>query len=261
MDVLETFSLKGRTAVLTGGAGGYGLQCAAALAEAGARTFMAARHLDALEAVARGFRDRGYDVTALQFDQGDEKSILRLRDEVKERAGVVDILVNNAVSRPVKGGWEGTSAELDESYHINGTGLFLVTRAFGEMMIERKTGSIVNIASMMGMIGVENGNYEGTSMSGWGPDYFFHKGGMINLTRQEASYFGRFGIRVNAVSPGGLESPTQPEAFKRNYGKRTQLGRLANGTDLKGVIVFLASDASVYVTGTNIPVDGGYTAK
>ena len=99
------------------------------------------------------------------------------------------------------------------------------------------------------------------SVSGWAPDYFFHKGGMINFTRFCASYFGRSNVRVNCVSPGGLLSEQHPAQFVQNYSERTQLGRLGNDEDLKGIIVFLASDASLYITGANIPVDGGYTAK
>ena len=200
-------------------------------------------------------------MTALQFDQGDKTSILSLRDTIVERAGRIDVLVNNAVSRPVKDGWESTLESIDESMHINVTGLFGITRAVGEVMIGQKSGSIVNIGSMMGMVGVEDHNYDGTDMSGWAPDYFFHKGGMINFTRFCASYFGRYGIRVNCVSPGGLRNPSHPDAFVKNYSERTQLGRLSNETDLMGAVVYFASDASVYVTGTNLPVDGGYTAK
>lgn len=261
MGVLDAFSLDGKVALLTGGAGGYGLQCSRALSEAGARTFMAARHRDRLEEVAAGLREEGGDVTALKFDQGVESSILKLRDDVVERAGRIDVLVNNAVSRPMSGGWEDDAESFDQSMHVNATGLFVITRAVGEVMARQKAGSIVNIGSMMGMVGVEDHNYDGTEMHGWYPDYFFHKGGMINFTRFCASYFGRFGVRVNCLSPGGLRSPDHPEQFVANYSERTQLGRMANETDLMGAVVFLASEASAYITGTNIPVDGGYTAK
>jgi NAD(P)-dependent dehydrogenase (short-subunit alcohol dehydrogenase family) len=108
---------------------------------------------------------------------------------------------------------------------------------------------------------MEPANYRGTDMLNWCPDYFFHKGGMVNLTRFQASYYGQRGIRVNAIHPGGLGSMGHPEQFVKNYSERTCLGRMANDTDLMGIIVFLASDASKYITGTNIPVDGGYTAK
>ena len=201
MKVLESFSLAGKVALLTGGAGGYGLQCARALAEAGAKTYMASRNVHALRKLADDLNKEGGDVHALRFDQGDEKSILDLRDQVADREGHIDILVNNAVARTTKHGWESDGASFDESMHTNATGLFLLTRAVGEIMIPRKSGSIINIGSMMGTVGLEHHNYDGTDMSGWAPDYFFHKGGMINFTRFCGSYFGRYGIRVNCVSP------------------------------------------------------------
>jgi NAD(P)-dependent dehydrogenase (short-subunit alcohol dehydrogenase family) len=261
MKVLEMFSLEGKVALLTGGAGGYGLQCARALAEAGAKTYLASRNVDALRTVADELNSNGGNVTALKFDQGDEKSILALRDQVVERENRIDVLVNNAVARTTKKGWESDADQFDESMHINATGLFVLTRAVGEVMIPQKSGSIIHIGSMMGMIGVEDHNYDGTDMSGWSPDYFFHKGGMINFTRMCGSYYGRYGIRVNCISPGGLQAESHPDQFVKNYSERTQLGRMANDSDLLGAVVFLASDASLYITGTNIPLDGGYTAK
>ena len=259
MTVLDLFSLRGKVALITGGAGLYGRQIVRAVAEAGARTYIASRHLDTLEPVAAQHRAEGHDVRALCLDQGDEASILAVRETIKNDSGALHILVNNAVARPVKKGIFEDAAKIDESLHINGTGLILVTRAMGELMADG--GSIINIGSMMGLVGVEPLNYRGTEMTGWYPDYFFHKGGMTNLTRFFASYYGPRGIRVNCVHPGGLQTPDQPEAFVRNYSERTCLGRLANDTDLMGAILFLASDASCYVTGTNLPVDGGYTAK
>lgn len=260
MNVMDLFSLKGKVVLVTGGAGLYGRQIVAAVAEAGAETFVASRNLAALEELAEEHRAKGERVTALQYDQADEQSVLGVRDEIVKRSGRIDVLVNNAVARVTKG-WDGDAARFDESMHINATGLFVVTRAVGKSMIEQKCGSIINIGSMMGMVGLEPANYKGTDMSGWSPDYFLHKGGMINFTRFCGSYFGRYNVRVNCVSPGGLQSTDHPEPFVRQYSERTQLGRMANDTDLKGVIVFLASDASAYITGANIPVDGGYTAK
>jgi NAD(P)-dependent dehydrogenase (short-subunit alcohol dehydrogenase family) len=259
MSILDTFSLKGKVVLMTGGAGLYGRQIVRALAEAGARTYIASRNLEALEEVAKEHRALGQDVRALQLDQGDEASILALRDEIVKDSGHIDVLVNNSVARPVKDGYFSDAAQIDESMRINATGVILITRAMGEIMNDN--GSIINIGSMMGLVGLEPLNYRGTDMSGWYPDYFFHKGGMVNLTRFLASYYGPRGIRCNAVHPGGLETPSHPAAFVHNYSERTCLGRLANDTDLEGIIVFLASDASLYVTGTNIPVDGGYTAK
>jgi len=259
MNVMDMFSLEGKVALVTGGAGLYGRQIVEAVAEAGAQTYIASRNLEALEAVASAHRARGEDVTALRLDQGREDSVLALREEILRRSGRVDVLVNNAVSRPMKG-WDDEAARFDESMHVNATGIFMMTRAFGEVMKTQRSGSIINISSMMGMVGVEPLNYAGTDMHGFYPDYFFHKGGLINFTRFCASYFGAHGVRVNCVSPGGLFN-NQPARFVEQYSQRTCLGRMANQTDLKGVIVFLASDASAYVTGANIPVDGGYTAK
>jgi NAD(P)-dependent dehydrogenase (short-subunit alcohol dehydrogenase family) len=245
-------------ALITGGAGLYGRQIVAALAEAGAQTYTAARHLDALEQVAAEERARGYDVTALALDQSDEKSIFILRDKILRRSGRIDILVNNAVARPMTKGYTDDAATFDESMRVNATGLFMITRAIGDAMADG--GSMIHIGSIMGLIGPEPANYRGTEMHGWYPDYFFHKGGMVNFTRFAASYYGSRAIRSNCIHPGGLQT-NQPEAFVRQYNERTCLGRMANRTDLMGVIVFLASDASLYITGANIPVDGGYTAK
>lgn len=259
MTILDTFSLKGKIALLTGGAGLYGRQITRALAEAGATTYIASRDVAALEAVAEELCGEGHDVRALPLDQGEEASILALRDAIKADSGRLDILVNNAVARPLKNGYFSDASAIDESMHINGTGLILLTRAMGEIMADG--GSIINIGSIMGLVGAEPLNYRGTDMDGWYPDYYFHKGGMTNLTRFLASYYGSRGIRVNCLHPGGFQTPDHPEAFVKNYSERTCLGRLANDTDLMGGIVFLASDASRYITGANIPVDGGYTAK
>lgn len=261
MGILDKFSLQGKVALVTGGAGLYGRQIVAALAEAGACTYVAARHVDALETLAAGHRAEGQDVRARQLDQGDEASVLGLRDAIVQESGRLDILVNNAVLRPMKKGYRDEAAAFAESMRVNATGLFMITRAFGDVMAEQGSGSIINIGSIQGMIGPDPTIYRGTSMSGWYPDYFFHKGAMINFTSFIASYYGAKNVRCNCISPGGFRTPDHPEPFVRQYSDRTFLGRLANSTDLMGIIVFLGSDASVYITGTNIPVDGGYTAK
>ena len=161
----------------------------------------------------------------------------------------------------MKKGYLDDASAFAESMRVNATGLFTITRAFGDVMAEQGGGSIINIGSIQGMIGPDPTIYRGTTMSGWYPDYFFHKGAIINFTRFIASYYGARGVRCNCLSPGGFRTDDHPEPFVRQYSDRTFLGRLANATDLMGVIVFLGSDASVYITGTNIPVDGGYTAK
>ncbi|MBN1293793.1 MAG: SDR family oxidoreductase [Candidatus Latescibacteria bacterium] len=260
MNILDMFSLKGKVVLITGGAGLYGKQIVSACAEAGAEVVIASRNLEALEKIAKQYRNSGYTVTAYRVDLGEEKSVLDLKNFIEGKCGRLDALINNAVARPMKGYTDDMSS-FEESMHINATGLFIVTRIMGDFIAETEGGSILNIGSIMGMIGPDPTNYTGTSMNAWYPDYFFHKGGMINFTRFIASYYSDKGIRCNCVSPGGLFQPTMPEAFVKNYSSRTLLGRLANDTDLKGIIVFLVSDASVYITGANIPVDGGYTAK
>jgi len=259
MGVLDSFRLDGKVALVTGGAGLYGRQIVASPAEAGAKVFVASRNLEALEKVAAAHREKGEDVNALQVDQGDEESILALRDKLLDAGGRLDVLVNNAVARPLKN-WGDDLSAFAESMRINATGLFAMTRAFGDEMQKRRSGSIINIGSIQGMVGPDGTIYRGSSFHGFAPDYFFHKGGMLNFTRFVASYYGEDGVRCNCVSPGGFFN-NQGEPFVTLYSERTLLGRMANNTDLKGAVVFLASDASAYVTGANLAVDGGYTAK
>ncbi|MBI3656783.1 MAG: SDR family oxidoreductase [Acidobacteria bacterium] len=261
MDILDRFSLNGKVALLTGGAGLYGRQILAALAEAGARTFIASRDLHSLKKLAAKHRAWGHRVTAVKFDQREESSILGLRAELMKQSDRLDIVVNNAVSRPMTKGYMDEATTFSESMRMNATGLFLVTRAFGDWMASQGGGSIINIGSIQGMVGPDPTLYRGTRLMGWYPDYFFHKAGMINFTRFVASYYGAKSIRCNCISPGGYKTKQTPAAFNRQYADRTFLGRMANDSDLKGIVVFLASDASAYITGANIPVDGGYTAK
>jgi len=220
---------------------------------------IASRSLARLKKVAREEKQRGYTVSCEAFDQGDEKSILNLRDRILRKFGRVDGLVNNSVIRTMKGP-DAPLATWNESLRVNATGVFLMTRAFGAEMTKRKQGSIVNIGSMQGMVGPSLDYYEGTKLGSPPPDYFFHKGGLINLTRYYASVLGTRGVRVNCVSPGGFFNH-QPKLFLSRYNRRTMLGRMADENDLGGTIVFLLSEASRYITGVNLPVDGGYTAK
>jgi NAD(P)-dependent dehydrogenase (short-subunit alcohol dehydrogenase family) len=261
MNVLDLFSLKDKVALVTGGAGLCGRQIVAALAEAGARTYVGSRHIDPLEELAQEHAALGHDVIAVELDQADERSALAARDRILEESGRIDILVNNAVLRPMKDGYFDKPEAFAASMEVNATGLFIITRAIGDVMESQRSGSIINIGSIQGMVGPDPSVYEGTEIHGWYPDYFFHKGGMINYTRFVGSYYGHAGVRCNCIGPGGFESERTPEAFVRNYSARTFLGRMAGETDVKGVVVFLASDASAYITGATIPVDGGYTAK
>lgn len=257
--MLPSFSLQGKVVLLTGGAGLYGRTLAAALAEAGATLVIASRDGSKLQAVAEEENARGGQVVAESFDQGDESSILALKDRLQERFGPLDGLVNNAVLRPMKGA-NGDASQFSESMRVNATGVMLMHRHFGTAMAKAGRGSIVNIGSIQGMIGPSYELYTGTAMGDMPPDYFFHKGGMLNLTRFYAALFGPNSVRVNCLSPGGFFN-NQPGPFVQRYSEHTMLGRMADDSDLGGAVIFLLSDASSYITGVNLPVDGGYTAK
>lgn len=261
MNVWDLLSLKGKVALVTGGAGLYGRQIVEAVAEGGARVYMAARNVDALQKYADELNARGHDVRALPLDLAEESSILALRDAVMADSGRLDILINNAVARTMKDGYTGDASTFDMSMKVNATGLFIITRAFGDIMAEQGSGSIINIGSMMGVIGPDPTYYPGTGANPWYPDYFFHKAGMTNFTRFIASYYGLKGVRCNCINPGGFQTESHNETFLRQYGDRTMLGRMANAQDLKGIILLLASEASAYITGANIAIDGGFTAK
>lgn len=257
MSILQRFQLNDKVVVLTGGAGLFGRQLTFALAEAGATLVVASRNVERLKQLAA--ERSALRIHCEAFDQGEEKSILNLRDRVLRNFGRVDGLVNNSVTRPMKSLNDDVS-QWEESMRVNATGLFLMTRAFGEIMRGQKSGSIVNIGSIQGAVGPSLELYEGTSMGLPPPDYFFHKGGMINLTRYFAGIYGRDNVRVNCVSPGGFFNE-QPEPFLAAYNQRTMLGRMAGEHDLGGAVVFLLSEAACYITAINLPVDGGYTAK
>ena len=258
MNVMESFSLKGKVALLTGGAGLYGRQLCRALCEAGATVYIASRNLEKLQAEAEKS-----GAAALQLDLDSDESIASVVDEIVKRSGRIDILVNNAVSRCACGSWAENMDYFDRSLHTNASSLFVLTKRVAEIMKKQRSGSIINIGSYMGLLGPNPVNYTGTDMFGFekaSPIYYYEKGGMSNFTRFAASVLGHWNIRVNCIAPGGYFNH-QPEAFVRQYSANTMLGRLANDEDLKGLLVFLASDASAYITGTVIPADGGYTAK
>lgn len=258
MGVLDSFSLKDKVALVTGGAGLYGRFIVEALAEAGATVYVASRDYAKCDVLAEGLRKQGFQVLAERLDQASEESARRLSERILGEQGKLDVLVNNAVLRPMRS-YDDPVESFRLSMEVNATGLFMVTRILSESMTKRRSGSIINIASIQGVVGPDFSLYEGTEMD-VPPDYFFHKAGMINLTRYLAARFGPYNVRVNSISPGGLLG-NQDKRFLERYNKRTFLGRMANGEDIKGAVVFLASDASSYITGANLMVDGGYVAK
>lgn len=209
MGILKKFSLKGKLALVTRGAGLYGKCITEGLAEAGATVYLASRTLTHCQQVAKALTEQGYQVLAGELDLAETKSIKRLYQRILKEKGKMDILLNNAVLRPMKT-YQDPIENFELSMKVNATGLVNLTRIFSQNMMERKSGIIINISSMQGTVGPDFTLYEGTGMDAL-PDYFFHKAGLINLTRYLASKLGPYNIRVNCVSPGGLFNNQDPK--------------------------------------------------
>ena len=260
--IASSFSLAGKVVLQFGGSGLLGRALVNDLAAAGATLIVASRDATALAPQAEALgaaRDR------VHFDTVDllrEPSVRDLVARVGATHGRLDGMVYNAVNRPMTGGFSDDIAKWEESMRLNATGFFAAVRACGDVMATAKRGSIVNIASHMGMVGMHPALYDGPAAQP-APDYFFHKGGMVNLTRYLASHYGSSSVRVNVVSPGGIFNPARPQqpAFLQRYAPMTMLGRMAEAREIGGAVVFLLSDAASYITGINLPVDGGYSAK
>lgn len=258
--IRELFSLRDRVALVTGGAGRYGRQICYALAEAGATVVVASRNYEKCEAFAEELRTRDGEAEALNLDITDRESMISAAAVIEERWGRLDILFNNAVAVRATPVAEHSVDDWVRAMGANSTALYQSICMLGEIMAKRNRGSIVNIASIYGLVSPDFRIYEGCREMTNPPSYGFAKAGMIQLTRYFAVHFAQHHVRVNCISPGGLFSEAMPTRFVEEYEKRTPLGRMAGSNDLKGAAVFLASDASAYVTGANLVVDGGYTA-
>lgn len=255
MNVKELLSLKGKIILVTGGAGNYGKCIVEGLAESESTVITASRNLENGQKVAENFRNNGLDVHAMKLDQADHNSVMELKGQILKTFGRLDVFVNNAVSRPMKG-YNGPIEQFAESMEVNATGMMDILREMADLITKSNGGSIINISSMMGMFGPDLSNYEGTNMGEPPPDYFFHNAGLINLTRYLSKIFADKNINVNCISPGGLFN-NQPERFLENYCKKVPLRRMANNDDIKGLVVLLASKAGAYINGENILMDGG----
>ena len=256
------YDLRGEIALVTGGSRNFGAEMALGLAEAGATVAITARELDRARKGAEELKKQtGYEFIPFELELTDEASVIRLFSEIKDRFGRLDVLINNA------GGHSKTACGLLEKETLQGwhdfiesnmTGTFLMLREYARLMMPLRTGSVINVASMAGLVGRDRKIY-GDDMTPNPIAYSAAKAGMIGLTTDTAAYLGPYGIRVNAISPGGFER-TQPEHFIRDYSELTMLKRMGRaGFDLKGAAVFLASDASGYITGHNLVIDGGFT--
>jgi NAD(P)-dependent dehydrogenase (short-subunit alcohol dehydrogenase family) len=256
MPLSSLFDLTGQTAIVTGGASGIGLQMASGLAEAGANIVLCARHLDRCEAVGRELAaDTGVRVLALRCDVQEEAEVKSVVDTTMAELGRIDILVNNAgtswgapaIDYPVAG-WR-------KVIDVNLTGAFLFTQATGRTMIDRGAGRIINIVSVAALIGSAPGVMDAIG-------YTASKGGLMALTVDLAVKWAPHGIRVNAIAPGWFPTDMSKVLLERDpelYRSRIPLGRFGGPEDLKGVVVLLASEASAFMTGQTIVVDGGQT--
>ena len=258
MNVKELLNLKNKVILVTGGSGKYGQCIVEGMAEADATVITTSRRLESAKETAQLFRDRGLDVHAMQVDQSSPASVDALKTQIQQQFGRLHGFVNNAVSRPMAG-YDAPLEQFATSMQDNATGMFHLLREMTDLIVRSGGGSVINIASMMGMKGPDLSNYDGTEMGNPPPDYFFHNAGLINLSRYMARIHAGKNVRFNCISPGGLFN-NQPEQFLKNYCKKVPLGRMANRDDIKGLVVLLASDAGAYINGENMLMDGGLNA-
>ncbi len=253
-NVRELFDLTGKTAIVTGGSRGIGKEMAQGLAEAGASLMLCARRAEWLDETVAEFKSGGYDVTGTTCDVSKPDQVQAAVDETVQKFGKVDILINNA---GVSWGAMPEDMPLEKWQHVldvNLTGCFLFAQAAGREMLKRNSGSIINIASISGITSSANGPFYA--------GYVASKAGLIGLTRELAASWGRKGIRVNAIAPGFFHSRLADsviDIYERSIQENNVIPRIGNEGELKGITVFLASDASSYITGQTIAVDGGMT--
>ena len=264
--IQELYDLRGKVALVTGGTRNLGHDMALALAEAGADVAITSRdQASATAAAQRLAAQTRKKIAGYACDVSKESEVTSLVDRVLGDFRRIDILVNNAgnvVSTPETAQIEDRPFEQwRKTLAVNLDGVFLCSKyVVGRAMKPARSGTIINIASITGMVGKDRRVYRGTPMGGATVDYHAAKGGVIAMTRDMAVYLAPFGIRVNAISPGGFWRG-HSETFTRQYNETVPMGRMGkDGKELKGVVVFFASEASSYVTGANLPVDGGLTA-
>jgi len=266
---MDLFSLQGKTAIVTGALGLIGKKHCEALAQAGANVVVADINGDAADAFAAQLGDAHLGIA---IDVTSKASIETVRNAIIAKYGTMDVLVNNAAINDM---FENPSMAKElsafenypldafqKSLDVNVTGVFLCSQVFGTVMARQESGSIINVASTYGMVGPDQSIYRdkcGEQTFYKSAAYPVTKGAVINFTRFLASYWGSKGVRVNTLSPGGVEN-NQNEFFIQNYSAKTLLGRMARANDYQGALIFLASEASAYMTGANLVVDGGWTA-
>jgi NAD(P)-dependent dehydrogenase (short-subunit alcohol dehydrogenase family) len=261
------FDLRGRVAVITGGAGFLGRQHADALASLGASIVIVDRDAVATREAVRALTADGYTAMAAPADITRSRSVEAMVRRVQARFNRIDILVNNA-AMTVKGGGRsaGYFAPFEEypldlwrqALEVNLTGMFVVTQAVGRVMVAQQRGVVINIASDLGLIGPDQRIYRGESFN-TPPSYPVSKSGVIGFTRYLATYWAKQGIRANALAPAGMYDGHAPR-FVKKLSALIPMGRMAKRNEYQGAIAFLASDASSFMTGATLVVDGGRTS-
>ena len=257
------FRLDGRVAIVTGGRGLYGAGISEGLCEMGAVVIVASRSGEKCEEFAAALREKGYEAHGLALDLSDDGSIARFVAEVVARFGKIDILVNNAVDRRNMTSLQAaTRQKLRDSAEVNLNGQILLSQAVIPHMKANGGGSIVNISSMRGL-DCPHFPFYPEAMGDQPVNYTTEKWAMVGLTKYMAGRYGKDRIRVNCVAPGGfnpgLADDPEKKQFVKTYIENCPLGCWANEDDIKGPVVFLASDAANYVTGATLVMDGGWT--
>jgi len=254
----EKFSLEGKTAMVAGGAGLIGKIIVTSLAQAGAKVYIG--DANKKEGINLEKQNSELNITWISLDITDIGSIKSCIEDILKKNKKIDIWINCAYPRTKD--WDKKfedvtpeSLERNVAMHLNG--YFLCCQQIAEQMKKQKTGSIINFSSIYGVVGPNFSIYEGTNMT-VAAAYSAIKGGIVNFTRYLATYYGKYGVRVNAICPGGIFD-NQPKKFLEKYEKNTPLGRMGNPEDMAGPVIFLSSDAASYVTGHILMVDGGWT--
>lgn len=274
MTILDKFNLKDRVAIVTGGNGLLGFEFCKTLAEAGAAVVVADLNGDLASKNADSLKDAGYSAMAFPLDVTRLESTRDLVAETVKQFGRLDILVNSAALDPkfdpdaaargiAPGAFEDYPLEdWNAAMNVNLTGMFLTTQASVKQMAEQgKKGSIINICSTYGLNGPDQRIYikDGKRVAYKPVYYTVTKAGVMGFTKYLAAYYAETEIRVNALTPGGVFN-NHDDYFVKNYSAKTILGRMAKKDEMNGALLFLASDASSYMTGNNVVVDGGWTA-
>jgi len=274
MKIQEKFDLSNRVAVVTGGVGLLGTEFCRTLAEAGAAVAVVDLNGDAAKKVADALTKDGYRAKAIQTDITKSDSVNAMVASVLSDFGRLDVLVNSAALDPkfdpdaaskgiAPGAFEDYPlADWNAAMNVNLTGMFLVTQACVKPMIAQgKKGSIINICSTYGLNGPDQRIYikDGKRVAFKPVYYTVTKAGVMGFTKYLAAYYADSEIRVNALTPGGVFN-NHEDYFVKNYSAKTIIGRMAKKDEMNGALLFLASDASSYMTGNNVVVDGGWTA-